>query len=234
MPIYSWMVLSACPGWKRVAGQRGPHCSNILKFADASSACHAWDSSGSRISHTYMPHSQTAWHSLQNTLQNIHTYSIIQFKKRTLGSHEDSRFWHAKSHVTSHSLVAVTIPWPCLSNGWAPQLHLSISIQRGGRRCSILHHTCTVHVADYIQKYIFITLYISSSLWTFAYPPILTNIFDALNFLCVFICNSILIVSYLFNLIGLLFIVCTKRQGTFFVSVNLLHNNNYSPSLVRQ
>ena len=84
---------------ERERGQWGPHCSNISKFADVPSAWQAWDSSGPRISHTDMQHSQTAWHSIHRhtyCTTHIHTHSIIQFRRG------------AQSHV------AVTWPAPGL------------------------------------------------------------------------------------------------------------------------
>lgn len=88
---------------ERERGQCGPHCSNISKFADASSACQAWDSSGSRISHTYMPHSQAAWHSFHK-----HTcpYSIIQF----IEAHSHHRRRPDSDMRTCHGAVT----WPAL------------------------------------------------------------------------------------------------------------------------
>lgn len=124
--ICSWMVLGECVHAmgggrgegerERDGGQRGPHCSNISKFADTSSACQAWDSSGSTTSHTYLPHSQTAWHSFcKHTYCETHTHtcSIIQFRRAR--SHHTTP---CRRHVTCTPLLDdshICHMWGCAS-----------------------------------------------------------------------------------------------------------------------
>lgn len=154
--ICSWMVLSVYVMSGRVrlrerdSGWCGPHCSNISKFADASSACQAWDSSGSRISHTYMPHSQTAWHSsCRHTYCRTHTHAHTVLYN--IGTHHMRR-----RDSDTQRRVVVTWPAPCcygdshifltmsVTCGVVPHCSISPSTQRGR---TVPSTTTRVHVS---------------------------------------------------------------------------------------